>query len=55
MVELLKLLIVFAAIVVALNKRVDVGATLIAGAVALACGPPAPGPRAGCVERDHQF
>jgi hypothetical protein len=35
MVELLKLLIVFAAIVVALNKRVDVGATLIAGAVAL--------------------
>jgi hypothetical protein len=35
MVELLILLLVFVAIVVALNKRADVGATLIAGAVVL--------------------
>jgi integral membrane protein (TIGR00529 family) len=35
MVDLLKLLVVFVAIVIALNKRADVGATLLAGAVAL--------------------
>lgn len=35
MLALLKLLIVFAAIIVALNKKIDVGATLLAGAIAL--------------------
>lgn len=35
MIALLKLLLVFVAIIVALNRRADVGATLLAGAIAL--------------------
>ncbi|MBC7260028.1 MAG: DUF401 family protein [Chloroflexi bacterium] len=35
MIALLKLLLVFAAVIIALNRRADVGATLLAGALAL--------------------